>query len=189
MNKSLFDSVPSSKHLLLLLKLSLLLFPIVLIAVNYAFEISGYPVSYSESQLSFSGGIIKSHFAVMTQPEVQLYRVAQGVDYFFILVYGLLIFSLGVYLGRNFPEKTKFRYLGYITAISGIIAAFCDAGENLFILLMTFDTSGFPNPYAIVHSSFAACKFALLGFSIAAIVVLLIGSFLLKMLPRWNASK
>ena len=73
--------------------------------------------------------------------------------------------------------------------MSGLIAAFCDAGENLFILLMSFDTSGFPDSYAIVHSSFAACKFALLGFSIIMIVFLLIGILIQKMRPRLNATK
>ena len=185
MSGFILDSFPSQKNLLNLLKITLVLFPILMVSVNYVFGISNYPVSFTESQLSFSGDAIRSHFAAMTENDVFLYKVAQAVDYIYIVVYGLLIFSVGIFLARKFKEDSKPRFLGYIVAISGITASCCDGLENLFILFMTADTVGFPDIFALVHSYFAACKFALLGFSIVMVLILIF----LFILQNHNSNK
>ena len=173
MRCALFDGFPSPDHTRTLLCVCLVLFPIMMVSVNYAFALSRYPVSFMESQLSFSGEEIKSHFALMNSKEIEIYTFAQFVDYLYIIVYSLLIFSFGIFLGRFFPVHSKKRCLGYSCAIFGLIAGLCDIVENLFILLMSSDPIGFPTVYAVIHSFFASIKFAFLGFSICLILLLL----------------
>ena len=57
-----------------------------MILVNYAFELSNYPVSFMESQLSFSGEEIKAHYKQMTHLDIQQYINAQLVDYVYIII-------------------------------------------------------------------------------------------------------
>jgi len=174
MKLAMFDTYPSNQRLKTLLIISIILFIITCISVNYALEISGYPVSFMESQLSFSGEEIKSHYSVMTDTQIQQYLYGQLVDYTFIISFTLLIFSTGIYLGRLFSEASNLRKSAYIIALVGIIAGCCDAIENGFILLMIKDHATFPNIYAIIHSCFALVKYTLLGLSIITIVTLLL---------------
>ena len=174
MRCALFDRFPLQCHLRAMLFVCLFLFLVMLVAVNYAFALSGYPVSFMESQLSFSGEKIKTHFAMMTSEEIVIYKIAQLVDYLYIFIYVLLIFSIGIFLGRFFPNRSKKRCLGYSCAIFGVVAGLCDIIENFFILLMSSDPMGFPNFYAILHSFFASIKFTLLGFSICLILISLL---------------
>lgn len=151
-----------------------LLFPIAMIVVNYVFSLSNYPVSFMESQLSFSGIAIKSHYAVMSQYEINIYKLAQLVDYVYLIIYGLFIFSLCIYIGRKL-NKHKFIYnSSNMMASAGILAATCDAIENGFILLMASHPKTFLNIYAIVHSVFASIKFILLGLIIIWIIISLL---------------
>jgi len=170
---SKIDSFPNNKLGALVL-FFFILFIIMNLVVNYAFEISGYPVSFQESQLSFSGEHIKSHFSQMNDNQITLYLYAQLVDYAYIIVYSCLIFLLALYLGRRFPEKSLWRKSGFTIAFAGIFAGLFDGIENGFILLMINNPSSFPNVYAIIHSWFALMKFILLGFSIIWIVLLIL---------------
>ena len=87
------------------------------------------------------------------------------------IIDGLLIFFIGIFIGRKFPKDSLIRNSSYVVSIAGIAAAFCDAIENGFILLMISDYRYFPDIYAILHSCFALIKFILLGLSIIAIIV------------------
>ncbi|GAH51502.1 unnamed protein product, partial [marine sediment metagenome] len=60
-----------------------------------------YPVNYIESQLSFSGEIIKSHFNTMNTVDINNYRIAEILDYGFMVSYGILIFSLALIIARK----------------------------------------------------------------------------------------
>ena len=166
-----FNTVPDPKRLGTWVIVFILLFIIMNIAVNYVFTISGYPVSFMESQLSFSGEVIKSHFSVMTDDQITLYLYAQFVDFGFIFVYASLIFLLCIFLGRRFSEKSLFRITSFSVGFAGVVAGCCDAIENGFIVLMINNPGEFPNIYAIIHSYFALTKFFLLGISIIWIVV------------------
>lgn len=169
-----FDLFPNTNSIGRLVIFFLIMFIIMNIVVTHAFEISGYPVSFSESQLSFSGEQIKSHFSKMSDNQITLYFYAQLVDYAYIFVYSCLIFFLGIYIGRKFPEKSLFKKSGFIISLAGIFAGLCDGIENGFIVLMISNPSSFPNVYAIIHSCFALIKFILLGLSIIWIVLLII---------------
>ncbi|TFG14213.1 MAG: hypothetical protein EU535_03740 [Promethearchaeota archaeon] len=172
---------PSPRNTKILLICSLILYIIVAPILNYYFTISNYPVSFFESQLSFSGATIKSHLRTMTSSEIDLYRTAQIIDYLYMLAYGTFWFSLSLYISRKFDAVTAWRKTGYISAIFGVIAACCDATENVFILLMLTDPRGFPDLWAISHSFFALVKFILMGlifiWVIVAVVTLLIKKF------------
>ncbi|MFO8018402.1 MAG: hypothetical protein R6U96_07190 [Promethearchaeia archaeon] len=50
-----------------------------------------------------------------------------------------------------------------IMAVLAIVAARCNALENIFILLMSFNPTKFPSLYAIAHSPFALVKRFMLG--------------------------
>ena len=162
---------PSPEKTKLLLIGSIILYLIVYPILNYYYIISNYPVSVFESQLSFSGAAIKSHLRTMSSAEIDLYRIAQIIDYPYMLAYGTLYFSLSLYISRKFDEDSGWRKTGYISAIFGVISACCDATENVFILLMLTDPQGFPDAWAITHSYFALVKFTLMGLIIIWIIL------------------
>lgn len=155
-----------------ILIISIILFPLLMFTVNYAFEQSGYPVSFSESQLSFSGEEIKSHYQTMTTDQIQLYVLVQIIDYFYLIIYGLLILSIGLNLGRKLSYSQKAKTGCYFISIAGVTAACCDAIENAFILSMASNPLQFNNLLAIIHSVFASIKFGLLGISIISLIMI-----------------
>jgi len=123
------------------------------------------------SQLSFSGEVLKSHYEITN---IEFYRIAQSLDYGFMISYGTLIFTLALIISRKFDAASIWRKSGYIVAILGITAACCDGIENIFILALLTDPSGFPNIWAIIHSCFALVKwimiFSSIGWAIVAII-------------------
>jgi hypothetical protein len=175
---------PSPKKTKLLLFFSIALFIIIYPILNYYYIISHYPVSVVQSQLSFSGSVIKSHLRTMDSEEIRLYRITQTIDYLFMISYGTLYFTLSLYVARKYDSTSDWRKSGYYVAIFGILAAICDSIENIFILLMLTDPLGFPNEWAIIHSCFALVKFGLMGI---IIIWVLLASILL--LIRKKSSK
>ena len=127
-----------------------------------------------ESQLSFSGEAIKSHYQTMTADDIQFYIYAQVVDIGYMISYGVFIFILGVYLGRLQKKQSSLRNISYLIGLMGIVAMVCDLFENMFIFLMAQNPAGFPNSYAIIHSVFASIKFALLGSALIGVIILII---------------
>jgi len=81
-----------------------------MILVNYAFEISNYPVSFMESQLSFSGEKIKAHYKQMTHLDIQQYINAQLVDCVYILIYGSLAFFLAYFWVDTYLLHPKYGF-------------------------------------------------------------------------------
>ena len=174
---------PSPKKTKILLIISIILNIIIYPILNYYFIVSNYPVSVFESQLSFSGAVIKSHLRTMSSAEIDLYRTTQQIDYLFMLAYGSLYFSLALYISRKFDENSRWRNTGYLSAIFGVIAACCDATENVFILLILSDPQGFPDAWAIANSCFALVKFILMGIIIIWIFLAVL-TLLIKKLKK-----
>lgn len=172
MIRRIIDQKLTSKTIKKLLISSSIFFFILMIAVHYAFSLSNYPVSFMESQLSFSGEVIKSHYATMNSHEIQIYKYAQLIDYGYLISYGLFIFSLSLYLGKRFKKTSPIQKSSHMIATAGITAAICDAIENAFILLMVSQPHTFNDIYAIIHSFFASIKFALLALSIIWIIII-----------------
>jgi hypothetical protein len=127
--------------------------------MNYYFELSNYPVSFFESQLSFSGEIIKSHYSNLTREEITFYLYGNLVDYGFMIGNGLVKFGVAIIVARGFREGTRVRNIGLSMVLVGLLGTVFDALENILIILMTFNPSTFPNIFAIIHSIFALFKY------------------------------
>jgi len=151
---------PMPKTTQIMLILAIILLIIVMPIMNFFFTISNYPVSFIESQMSFSGDVLKQHYAVVLAANgLDAYRTAQILDYLFMLSYGTIYFCLALMIARRFDITSRWRQSGHYIAIAGIIAACLDAIENIFILATLTDPLGFPNSWAIAHSCFALAKF------------------------------
>ena len=89
--------------------------------MNFFFTISNYPVSFIESQMSFSGDVLKQHYAVVLAANgLGAYRTAQILDYLFMLSYGTIYFCLALMIARRFDITSRWRQSGYYIAIAGI---------------------------------------------------------------------
>jgi len=159
---------PSPKNIKLMLIFSIILTIAVYIPMGYFFLLSKYPVGFMESQLSFSGAVLKEHYR---GTNITYYRIGQILDYIYMVAYGMFAFSLALTLSRKFDEDSFWSNSGHLIAILGIVAACCDATENAFILMMLSDPTGFPDIWAIIHSCFALVKFILLFICIAWAVI------------------
>ncbi|MFO7797852.1 MAG: hypothetical protein ACQERB_05630 [Promethearchaeati archaeon] len=169
---------PSSKILKRTIILAIILLVIVYPIMSYFFMISGFPVGFFQSQLSFSGELLKLYYSAT---DINLYLIGQLLDYGFMLGYGLIFFSVSLLIARIFEQESKAKQIGLIIALLGIAAALFDAIENVFILITLADPFGFPNIIAIVHSFFALFKYIffilVLGYIIIAAIVQLIKLF------------
>ncbi len=154
-----FSKSPSARKLKFLIILGFILCIIVIPVMQFYTDLSGYPAQIFSSQLSFSGELMKSYYAVTN---IELYRIAPSLDYIFMVGYGLILFSLSVLIARRYGIPSRIGHISLLLAISGVIAACCDGIENIFILAMLTDSTGFPNSWAISHSVFALIKWILL---------------------------
>ncbi len=154
------ENWPSPKNTRIMLITGIILVIIILPIMSYFFTISKFPVSFVESQLSFSGEVLKQHYAVMLAGNgLAAYRTAQILDYVYMLSYGTIYFCLALMIARRFDTTSRWRQSGHYIAIAGILAACFDAIENVFILATLTDPLDFPNSWAIAHSCFALAKF------------------------------
>lgn len=175
MERNILLKKPSSKILKRLILFGIVLLIIIYPLMMYFFTSSNFPVSFIESQLSFNGELLKTYYSTT---DINLYRIGQLLDYGFMISYGLLLFSGTLLITRKFERKSKCQMIGLIVATLGIAAALFDALENVFILLMLMNPSGFPNIFAIIHSIMALTKFIsfiiILGYMIIAGIALII---------------
>ncbi len=168
---------PKPKSLKQLLIFSLILLLVIYPIMTYFFATS-YPVSFIESQLSFSGQLIKQYNA---SANIELYRIANILDYFFMISYGSIFFSLGLVIARKFNVGTIWRKISLILIPLALIAPICDAIENIFILLMLTDPLGFPDIWAITHSFFALIKFIIMCIGFGWLGIAIIKLILIRM--------
>ncbi|MBD3340595.1 MAG: hypothetical protein GF353_15920 [Candidatus Lokiarchaeota archaeon] len=142
--------------------INLILLAISLPLMSYFHILSNYPTSFLESQLSFDGDIIKSHFAIMSKQEINLYILSIIMDYFFIIAFNSIRLYLTIRLTNKLEVNSMIRKIGPFMAIFGIIGATCDCIENYFIILMVHDPLSFPNWWALAHSYFALTKYIIM---------------------------
>ncbi|MFX1556165.1 MAG: hypothetical protein ACFFC9_02835 [Promethearchaeota archaeon] len=165
---------PSPRNIKYVLIFSIVLLLIVYPFLTWLFLIS-YPVSFIESQLSFSGAAIKAFNSVAN---IELYRLANILDYGFMVSYGGIFFSLGLIIARKLEKSSIWRSIGFIMVFLALIAPLCDAIENIFILLMLSDPLNFPDVWAIIHSCFALIKYIIMfigfGWIFIAIIKLIV---------------
>ena len=163
MNLKKFDDWPSDKATTRLIYLGFIVLLINYPIIIYLSVISHYPATFMESQLSFSGAIIKSHFKEMTAKQIQIYVLYQLSDDVYDFCHITMFFSLSLFLARKFDEDSSWRKTGYKMAIIGLIGAISDLIENTLIILMTTDPQGFPDVWAVAHSWLAVIKFTTWG--------------------------
>jgi hypothetical protein len=172
------NTKPSNKKIFGILGIGIATIIVSLPTMNYYFELSNYPVSFFESQLSFSGEIIKSHYSNLTREEITFYLYGNIVDYGFMIGNGLVKFGVAIIVARGFREGTRVRNVGLNMVLVGLLGTVFDALENIFIILMTFNPSTFPNIFAIIHSIFALLKYTITiifyGWILGAIFYLLL---------------
>jgi len=163
MHLNKFDDWPSptTTKRLIYLGFILLLFnyPIIM----FLSSISHYPATFMESQLSFSGAVIKSHFLEMSTDQIMYYVFYQISDDVYDICHICMFFGLSLFLARKFGADSRWRKVGYWMAIVGIIGTFSDLTENSLIIMMTRDPQGFPDVWAVAHSWLAAVKFLTWG--------------------------
>ncbi len=172
------SSWPSKKILKILLILAIIGFIIAIPLMMYFYTISGFPVDFTTSQLSFSGQKLKEWYSAT--PDLGSYIVAQLFDYGFMASYGLLAFSLALLISRKYEEASKWAKSGIIIAMIGILGAILDALENAIILITVANPTGFPDVIAIIHSFFALFKFICLIIAICWALIAGINSLIKK---------
>jgi hypothetical protein len=173
-----FFEKPESRTLKIFILIGVILCVAVIPVMQYFTGLSGFPAQIFSSQLSFSGELMKSYYAVT---DIGLYRVTALLDYIFMVGYGMILFSLSILVARRFRKTSKIGQISIVIAICGVIAAICDGIENIFILAMLSDPSGFPNYFAFSHSVFALIKWILLFIGIAWVLIMGIFSLIRKM--------
>ena len=155
-----FKEHPSRGLIDRLVKFGLIHGIIIFIVFQYIYP-KVYPVSAIESQLSFSGIILKAYHSTMSAQDIIIYKSFIYLDFFFVLAYGSFYFSYTLRIARKGFKSSKLIFISYLIPILGLIAAFCDVFENLFILLIFTDPLYFPDIWAIIHSWFALVKYIL----------------------------
>jgi hypothetical protein len=133
-------------------------------------QMSGYVGSIEDTQLGFNAEIIKSYFSLMNPTDLGLFITANLADYLFMLFYGIFFFSAARLISLNYKRGIPKR-IGLSLAWVGVIAAFLDGIENVFLLSMTADPVGFAGWLAIAHSSFALAKFLFMYVAMAWLMV------------------
>ena len=142
-------------------RITLASFPLMMLVATVLIvliQMSGYAGTTEDTQLGFNAEIIRSHFSLMSPTDLGLFITANLADYLFMLLYGIFFFSAARLISWNYRSGLPKR-IGLSLAWVGVIAAFLDGTENVFLLLMTADPAGFASWLAIAHSSFAFTKF------------------------------
>lgn len=166
-NPKKFADWPSPKKTKWLLIIGLVIVAIIYPIMTWFLIQSGDTTSIFASQLSFSGPFLKAQYTIIIGAGgLSSYTLGQCLDYGFMISYALMILSLNIIIARKHEAQSKWRNIGFLVALVGPIAACLDACENAFILLTLSDPLGFPDWWAVAHSSFALVKWILLLFAI-----------------------
>lgn len=107
--------------------------------------------------------------------------VVTYLDYGLLVSYGFMAFGLVLLAAREMKDTGKLRKMGLVICFFPLIAALCDALENVNLLFMLY---GFPagavSINALLASIFALIKFGLLGIVLIFFVVQLVFLFIKK---------
>ena len=125
-----FSEWPTAKSIKISLVIGFVLSFAVIPVMQYFTQLSGFPAAIFSSQLSFSGVLMKSYY---TLTNIELYRIAPSLDYIFMIGYALILFCSSILVARRFRATSIIQREGFIIAFSGVLAACCDAIENIFI--------------------------------------------------------
>ena len=130
--------------------------------LNTLYDATKYPVSFFEGQTTFSGEVVKSHYAFLQREgtlgdfiHVQLY------DYLYMLTMFVAFVLVCTAIYRSIPNKPWLKFLAKWMLIITPLAAVFDALENAVSFVMLANPTGFANWLAYPYSAFAVIKFTL----------------------------
>jgi hypothetical protein len=174
---------PPRRSLQKILICSIALLTLSVPAIIHLLKVSNYPGELEHTQLGFDAEYIRECLTSMDKDEISSFMWGNIADYIFMVSYGCLFFSSSLLLARKLEKGSFEQKIGFIISLLGVISAFSDGFENVFILAMAFNPSGFPQWYAIPHSLFAHIKFKLIYLSslwIALAIVFIVARKVLK---------
>ncbi|MCC5976917.1 MAG: hypothetical protein JJU21_02540 [Salinarimonas sp.] len=147
--------------------------------LDASYEASGHPVHYAEGQLAFSAERVEYFYGVMLDAgTLDIYWRTQIIDFAFIASVMILSALLGTLVARLGGVGSFGYRAGIAAAVLGIAGASMDVIENLISFIMLANPQDISQTVAVVYSSFAAAKFALLsGAMITLKIALLAGLF------------
>lgn len=152
---------PTNRELKLVLISSLVLLVISAPTVIYLLGLSGFTGELEKTQLGFDAEYIRNCFESMTEQGFSFFILGNLADYLFMISYGGMLYS-GALLVTRKMENRVIQKIGTTVSLLGILAASCDGLENIFLLSMTLNPTGFPAWLAFPHSLFANIKFKLM---------------------------
>lgn len=152
---------------------ALMSFPLLMFAATLTIiliQLSGYAGTLEDTQFGFNAATIRNYFSLMSPEDMGLFVAANLVDYLFMLCYGIFFYSTARLISWNYKSGLPNK-IGFSFAWIGVIAAFLDGIENVFLLSMAANPVGFVDWLAFAHSSFALVKFLFLYVAMAWTIV------------------
>jgi len=140
--------------------------------LDASYAASKHPVDYMTGQTGFSAEAVKGYYAQMQATDtLDVYATTQLIDYGFIAG----MFCMGVFVCTLIARAGRVgswgRRIGIFAGIALMAGAACDAIENAWSFVMLADPDSFADWLAIVYSSFAVAKFALITCGMLLVIV------------------
>ena len=136
-----------------------------------------HDVDILEFELMFTSSEAMRRLAMLGPDGISAARQQLFVDFGYLLIYGVLLWKacrmLGARAARTSPAWVA--KLAPTFAWAGVIAAVCDAVENVNLLLVTYGYTG--QPWPALAGGYAAAKFILLGITTLFLMVGLSATF------------
>lgn len=149
-------------------------FQLVKARLDASYAASNHPVDYATGQLAFDAEKIEGYYATMIEAgTLNVYWQTQFIDFGFIFSVMALSALLGTLAGRSGRPGSLGRRIGVWAGLAGIAGASFDALENLLSFAMLARPSDIAPALAVLYSSAAAVKFALLTLAMALVLVAL----------------
>lgn len=140
--------------------------------LDASYAASGFPVDYATGQLSFSAEKVMGYYAHMQSlGTLPIYWRTQFIDFGFMAMVAAVALMLGTLVARMAGAGTWGYWAGLWAARLGIAGALMDACENLASFVMLANPADVPQGVALVYSSFAAAKFALMTAGMAGVAL------------------
>ncbi len=150
-------------------------------ALDASYAASLHPVDYATGQLSFNADLVEGYYSTMaSHGTLPIYWRTQFIDFGFLAMVALIALLLGTLVARLSQQGNWGYRFGIAAAALGVCGAMMDAAENVTSFVMLLHPTEIAGFVALIYSSFAAIKFALL----TAAMLFLMLSFTLGLIAR-----
>ena len=102
---------------------------------------------------------------------LDIYLSTQLIDFGFILALACMGIFVCTLIARASREGSWGRRIGVLAGLFALIAAMCDAVENVWSFIMLANPTEFANWLAIPYSTFATLKFALITLAMLGLII------------------